>query len=310
MEKMPFISKNEPCAKGYDDRQSRLAEEVAFHRVIESFRPECDRICNDPYAIRFLGNDLKKYLEFCAGNPEEARKRAEQINRIFPGVQNSIIARVRYFDDFIKEATGVGLEQLVILGAGYDTRAYRIDGIKENVKVFEIDYPDTQSRKTAIIRDIFSTLPEHVTYLPIDVEEKNFARQLEESGYSGQKKTLFVLEGLTYYIDEAAVKTIFSFIVHNSMKGSSILFDYLPESVIDGTCPQDVARNMRARAMEYGEVFRFGILEGTICSFLEKEGFCNVHNVTCADLKTCYFHGNNANRQLCDLFAFASAEVP
>ena len=133
---MPFIAKYLPGANEYDGRQSRLAEEMAFHRVIESFRPEGDRICNDPYAIRFLGSDLKKYLEFCAGNPEEARKRAEQINRMFPGVQNSIIARVRYFDDCVKEAARVGLEQLVILGAGYDTRAYRIDGIKENVKVF------------------------------------------------------------------------------------------------------------------------------------------------------------------------------
>ena len=309
MEKMPFIAKYLPGANEYDGRQSRLAEEMAFHRVIESFRPEGDRICNDPYAIRFLGSDLKKYLEFCAGNPEEARKRAEQINRMFPGVQNSIIARVRYFDDCVKEAARVGLEQLVILGAGYDTRAYRIDGIKENVKVFEIDHPDTQSRKTAIIRDIFGTLPEHVTYLPINVERKNFARQLKQSGYSKQKKTLFVLEGLAYYIDEDAVKAIFSFIVYNSRTGSCILFDYLPESVIDGTCPQVVAKNMRARAIEYGEPFRFGTQEGTIRSFLEKEGFCRVHNVTCADLKTCYFHGNNADRQLCDLFAFVSAEV-
>ena len=154
MEKMPIIAKKPVDTETQNKGQSRLAEEMALHRVVESLQQECDRICYDPYAVRFLGPDLLKYLDFCAHNPEEARKRTDQMNRLFPGVQNSIITRVRYFDDMVKKAVDSGFEQLVILGAGYDTRAYRIEGIKERVKVFEVDHPDTQSRKIArITRD-------------------------------------------------------------------------------------------------------------------------------------------------------------
>jgi methyltransferase (TIGR00027 family) len=66
----------------------------------------------------------------------------EHYECLFPGLGNSIRARVRYFDDFVKAAVAEGLEQLVILGAGYDTRAYRIDGLCK-IKVFEVDHVHT-----------------------------------------------------------------------------------------------------------------------------------------------------------------------
>lgn len=309
MEKLPIIAKKPNDAEIQSKGQSRLAEEMALHRVTESFRPDGERICYDPYAVRFLGPDLRKYLDFCAHNPEEAQKRTDQMNRLFPGVQNSIITRVRYFDEMVKKAVESGFEQLVILGAGYDTRAYRIDGMKDTMKVFEVDHPDTQSRKITRITEIFGTLPDHVVYVPLDLEKQNLAQQLEKSGYSPSKKTLFIMEGLVCYINENAVKATLSFIVKNSGTGSVVLFDYFPESLVNGTCPQEVGKNMRARATEYGEPFRFGIHEGTITAFLEDQGFSHIHSVNCADLKNVYFHGKNADRQVCDLFSFVSAEV-
>ncbi|MDD3135510.1 MAG: class I SAM-dependent methyltransferase [Methanoregula sp.] len=309
MERMPIIAKKPHDAEVQTKGQSRLAEEMALHRVVESFRQDGERICYDPYAVHFLGPDLRKYLDYCTQNPEEAQKRTDQMNRLFPGVQNSIITRVRYFDDIVKKAVDSGCEQLVILGAGYDTRAYRIAGIKEKVRVFEVDHPDTQSRKITRITEIFGTLPDHVVYVPIDFEKQNLAQQLKTSGYSPSKKTLFVMEGLVCYIDENAVKATLSFIVNNSGTGSVVLFDYFPESVVNGTCIQEVGKNMRTRAIEYGEPFRFGIREGTVTAFLEDKGFYHIHSVNCADVKNTYFHGKNADRQICDLFAFVSAEV-
>lgn len=309
METVPFISRDPAETGEPSSKRSRLAEEVTLHRVVESALPEDERVCYDPYAVRFLGSDLKKYLAFCTANPDAARRQAEQVNRLFPGVRNSIIARVRYFDDVVREEVGKGLEQLVILGAGYDTRAYRIAGPETNVRVFEVDHPDTRNRKIALIREIFGKMPMHVSYVPVDFEKDDLARQLEEAGYQRPKKTLFVLEGVVYYITESATRETLSCIARNSGKGSSVLFDYLPESVVSGTDHQDVARNMRARAMEYGEPFRFGIREGSIQSFLEEQGFSQVHNVTCTELKSRYFRGKNAGRQLCDLFMFVHAEV-
>jgi methyltransferase (TIGR00027 family) len=309
MEKMPIITKRPVDTEVQSKGQSRLAEEMALHRVIESLQQECNRICYDPYAIRFLGPDLLKYLDFCANNPKEAQKRTDQMNQIFPGVQNSIITRVRYFDDGVKKAIEDGFGQLVILGAGYDTRAYRIERMKEKVMVFEVDHPDTQGRKIARITEIFGTLPDHVVYVSIDFEKQDLAQQLKKSGYSPLKKTLFIMEGLVCYINENAVKATLSCIVNNSGKGSCVLFDYFPESLVDGTCLQEVGKKMRSRAIEYGEPFRFGIREGTVTAFLEDQGFTHVHSVNCADLKNTYFRGKNMDRQVCDLFSFVSAEV-
>ena len=121
---------------------SNTAEEVALIRIVESKKPESERICYDPLAIRFIGPETLKLLQ----NPEMAQEMKKEKDIVFKGVANSIAARVRYFDDFVAESLNDGFKQLVILGAGYDTCAYRMEGI-EKVKVFEVDHPNTQPEK-------------------------------------------------------------------------------------------------------------------------------------------------------------------
>jgi methyltransferase (TIGR00027 family) len=95
---------------------SKMAELIALHRVAESALPEGQRICYDPYAVHFVDPEV---IEFARKNPEKTKAMREHYERLFPGLGNSIRARVRYFDDFVKAAIGKCLEQLVILGAGY-----------------------------------------------------------------------------------------------------------------------------------------------------------------------------------------------
>lgn len=143
MEKATSINdsnKVDPKPKG----PSKMAEMIAVHRFIESSRPQGERICYDPYAAHFVSPEMMRALEETARDPSRAKAISEHYERLFPGLTYSIRARVRYFDDFVKKSIDDGLEQLVILGAGYDTRAYRIDGLKGGVKVFEVDHPDTQ----------------------------------------------------------------------------------------------------------------------------------------------------------------------
>jgi methyltransferase (TIGR00027 family) len=212
---------------------SKMAERIALVRARESQKPEDERVCYDPYAIRFISPEIS---ELAARNPDEIKARWEQFERLMPGLGNSIVARVRYFDDFVKASINEGLEQLVILGAGYDTRAYRIDELKGKVRVFEVDHPNTQRVKTEKIKEIFGRLPGHVLYISVDFETEEFGKKLLEMGYSKALKTLFVMEGLIMYIPPKAVDEMLSFIVKNSGKGSAVLFDYLPESVIIVFC--------------------------------------------------------------------------
>ena len=285
--------------------RSKTAETIAVVRMSESRKPEDERICYDPHAIRFISQEV---LDFAAHNPEKYKAFVARNERLVPGASNSIVARVRYFDDVVKASINDGLEQLVILGAGYDTRAYRIEGLSK-IKVFEVDHPATQSIKIEKITEIFSSLHDHVTYVPTDLEVDKFGQRLLESGYNKSLKTLFIMEGILMYLSPEIVEEILSFIVHNSGKGSAILFDYIPLSVVEGTCELEAGQNWRKGVMEVGEPFLFGINDGEIQSFLVQRGFTKIKNTTSEDYKKAYFNGKNEDREVNSLSLFAYAVV-
>ncbi len=282
---------------------SKTAAGIAMHRALESMKPEGERICYDQYATHFVNpKALEPFLD-----PQRAKAMHGHYGRLFPGLGNSIRARVRYFDDFVKTSLDEGMEQLVILGAGYDTRAYRIVGLNGKVSVFEVDHPATQIVKQEKIKKIFGNLPGHVVYVPVDLGTEDFGQKLLETGYDRSKKTIFLMEGLLYYLPQSAVDRILFFIVKNSVKGSSIIFDYYPDSVINGTC--EVGRNIRDFTTQVGEPLLFGIKEGTVEAFLAERGFSKIGNVTSEDYKRDYFHGANKDRAVCNLMNFVHAVV-
>lgn len=284
---------------------SKTAETIAMVRVSESRRPEDERICYDPYAIRFISREV---LEFTTCNPERYKAFVAQSERLVPGVRNSIVARVRYFDDVVNSSVGDGLEQLVILGAGYDTRAYRIEGLKI-VRIFEVDQPVTQNIKLEKIKEIFGSLPDHVTYVPVEIGVEKLGRRLLDSGYDRSLKTLFIMEGLLMYLTPETVDETLSFVAHNAGRGSAVVFDYIPESVVDGTCELQAGRNWQKGVTDAGEPFQFGIKEGEIEAFLTQRGFSKVRNVTGEDYKKAYFFGKNEDRAVNNLLSFAYAVV-
>lgn len=284
---------------------SKMAELIALHRVAESMLPEGVRICYDPYAVHFVDPET---LEFARKNPEKTKAMREHLERLFPGLASSIRARVRYFDDFVKTSVDEGLEQLIILGAGYDTRAYRIEGLNK-IKVFEVDHPGTQGVKIEKVKKIFGHLPEHVVYVPVDFESEAVGQKLLENGYNRSQKTLFVMEGLVMYIPPRAVDETLSFIVRNSGKGSMVIFDYYPQSLVDGTSELEAAKNIRNFVAQQGEPLQFGIEEGTVEAFLAERGFSQIQNVTSEDYKKAYFHGVNEGRAVSNLLFFAHAMV-
>jgi len=282
----------------------KSAMAVAFFRLHESQKPEDERICYDPYAIYFIDQNI---LEWLANNPEKAKAMQEQGESLFPGLQNSNIARVRFFDDFVKSSLDKGLKQLVILGAGYDTRAYRIEGL-EKIKTFEVDRHETQAVKIEKIRKIFGSLPGHVVYAPADLATDDFGQRLLEMGYDRSLKTLFLMEGLLMYLMPETVDKILFFISKNSSKGSSILFDYYMQSATDETYERG-RRLMKALDEKAVEQPLFLIKEGTIGTFLTERGFSQVHNVTSQDYKKAYFQGINEGRTVSNLMSFVHAVV-
>ena len=287
------------------ENPSKMAEGIAMQRFGESLKPENGRICYDPYAVHFISPEI---IKFGMEHPKEAKAKVEQVEKLFPGLSSSIMARVRYFDDFTKKSTAEGIEQLVVLGAGYDTRAYRIEELKD-IKVFEVDHPNTQSFKIQKIDEIFGSLPDHVVYVPVDFEKDALGQKLFDNGYDPLKKTLFIMEGLIMYIPPKAVAEILLFIVENSCKDSQVIFDYYPESVVDGACKLEIGVNIRNHLIQLEEPLQFGIKEEKIEDFLTEFGFSEVRNITSEDYKKAYFHGINEKRDVCELLYFAHAVV-
>ncbi len=289
---------------------SITAENVAFVRALESLKPEGERICYDPFAVRFLSQQYLTFLEMAARDSSKTP---------FPGIHNSLSARVKYFDDFVKKFIDEGLEQLVILGAGYDTRAYRIEGLGGKIRIFEVDHPETQSVKIEKIKDIFGSLPDHVEYVSVDFESEDFSHRLLEHGYERLQKTVFIMEGLIYYLPPKTVDEMLCFIAKNSGVGSAIIFDYVYESSIDRTngicgvqctaCDQTAIMDAKKGMAQQGEPYKFGVKDGMLETLIVQSGFSQVCNVTTEDYKKIYFQGINEKRPVCYLSHFAYAIV-
>lgn len=278
------------------------AEFVASHRAAESLKPENERICYDPYAIHFLNPETLEIIN----DPVKLKAITEMAGPIGQEMGTSLRVRVRYFDDFVKKSIEKGLEQLVILGAGYDTRAYRIEGL-EKVKVFEVDHPDTQHFKTQKIKEIFGSLPNHVKYMPVDLETLTLGQCLFDNGYKSSKKTLFVMEGLIQYLSQKSVDEIFSFIARNSGKGSAVIFDYHDESVINET--SKAGKMIKNFLEQVGEHLKFSIEEREVEEFLSQHGFSNIINVSSKKYRNKYSPEADENRKFYNPMFFAHAMV-
>jgi len=298
--------RKEVIENGSKDRSpSKTAEVMAIIRAMESRRPEEERICYDPYAFHFISRET---MEYYSSHMAEARAVMEQSERLVPGVGISCLVRVEYFDDVVKASIADGLEQLVVLGAGYDSRAYRIDGLK-NIRVFEVDHPGTQRLKIGKVREIFGSLPDHVVYVPADLAMDDLGQRLAASGYDRSRKTLFITEGLVMYLPPAAVDGLLAFVVKNSGRGSAMVFDYIPASVVDGTCELEAGRNWQKGVTDAGEPFLFGIDEAALEAFLSERGFALRQRMTSGDYRKAYLCGKNNGRPVNSLLSFAYAAI-
>ncbi|MDO9326582.1 MAG: class I SAM-dependent methyltransferase [Methanoregula sp.] len=286
---------------------SRMAEGIALHRFAESMLPEDIRLFSDPYAIRFL--DPVK-VAWAKDHPAETKAMGDEIERKMPGWSNAIRGRIRYFDDVVGNAVGEGFSQLVILGAGYDTRAYRIGTLKGQLRVFEIDRPETVERKTRILTEIFGTLPDHVVFVPLDIGQGPSWSALEAAGFSPAKKTLFLLEGLVMYLPRTAVDNLLDVIAQQAGAGSAILFDFLPQALADGSSDAEGGQAIRDWTIMIGEPIQSGFAEGEVVPYLTGHGFSGVQVISSRAFAKMYFTGKKVDRNVSGQMSIAYARVP
>ena len=283
----------------------KMAAQIAGVRAAETYLPENERVFQDPYAEYFLSEDERGDLS----NLEKLRAGLAMYDQMMPGVNGAIVARIRFIDEYLLDCLKEGFKQLVIIGAGYDTRAYRLSEVKDSLKVFEVDHPATQQVKILKIKEIFSTLPDHVIYVPVIFGVDRLDQNLLENGYNPELKTLFIVEGFLMYVPPPAVDGLLSFVVNASGPGSSIVADYFSDSVIEGTSPLKEAQVLRQFVENEGAQLQFGIEESKVEAFFKKKGFQAVTNVTTASCKEKYFKNDVSDRAVSPMFNFVHATV-
>ncbi|HUI87907.1 MAG TPA: class I SAM-dependent methyltransferase [Anaerolineales bacterium] len=268
------------------NQSSLTAMSTAAVRALEMELPARERICNDPFAREFLPTWFYVFMKRITAT-RYAQRHAS-------GDLGFIVARCRYMDDLLSEELDHGIQQLVILGAGFDSRAYRFGSLKDGVKVFEVDHPATQKNKLKKLKGIFGPhgLPAYLTFVPVDFSRDNLAACLTEGGYSEQLKALFIWEGVTPYLDARSVDGTLSFIANHSVPGSTIVFDYMCEQAL---APKRdiVILTVSFLRRFFDEERNFQIEAGQIEPFLWKRGFSQVRHVTGADLQARYFIGSD-----------------
>jgi methyltransferase (TIGR00027 family) len=196
--------------------------------AMEQYVPEPVRIATDDLALPILPFGYRAEVRLLKPFTNAIVRKSELK---VPGLWGSIMSRKRYIDDKVVEDAGQ-MEAVLNLGAGFDTRAFRIP-VLQNLPTWEVDQPRNIDAKRARIEKLFQPVPMHVTLVPIDFDHEDLATTLDSHGYSPDHKTFFIWEGVTQYVTEAGIRSTFEFLA-KVPAGSRMVFTYTPKDFIDG----------------------------------------------------------------------------
>lgn len=223
------------------DRASRTAEAVAIRRAVHQV-VDVPPVFVDPIAIHMLGADTAARLR--------AHPRAFDRSRVGRYLRAFLAARSRFAEDCVREAVARGVEQYVLLGAGFDTFAYR--NPFPQLRVFEVDHPATQEAKRRRLARAHVAVPPTVSYVPID-----FAQEPLHFGatFDASKPAICAWLGVLPYLDRPAIESVLRHVA-SLPPGSEIIFDYgLPPSSLSWLS-RLVYRAMARRVAAAGEPWK------------------------------------------------------
>jgi methyltransferase (TIGR00027 family) len=281
---------------------SRTAEYMALFRALESARPPGRRLFEDRFARTFLGPRLR-FVVGLARLPVVGRSVPAIIDRRWPGARTSGVARTRFIDDVVDATLAAGTGQVVMLGAGFDARAYRIAAMGK-AAVFEVDHPATSAAKRRRVEAVLGAVPSHVHLVAIDLNTQPLPGAMSAAGFDPERRTLFVWEGVTNYLVEDAVDATLRWCA-SAAAGSTVVFTYVdaPE-VFEGTI------TLFATLSESGERWTFGIAPAHLPGFLARRGLLVDEDVGATDYRTRYFGPAARGMRGYEFYRVVVAHVP
>ncbi|MEU4238245.1 class I SAM-dependent methyltransferase [Actinoplanes sp. NPDC026619] len=286
------------------NKASRTAQQVALFRALETARGH-DRVFDDPLAVRFLSGGYRLLARAARLRPVGLRL-SRLIDTRWPGPRPSAVARTRLIDDLVLAALGRGARQVLLLGAGYDSRAYRLPGI-ERVRVFEADHPATQAVKRRLIRG--AVRPErrrHVRFVPVDLLAEDLGEALLRNGFAALEPTVVVWEGVTNYLTEAAVDATLRRLADLTATGSTLAFTYVDRRVLDGEIDAGPWPEAVRRA---GEPWTFGFDPARLPGYLAERGLRLGLDMSTHDAADRYLRPLGRREQAATFYRVAEAEI-
>jgi methyltransferase (TIGR00027 family) len=236
--------------------------------AIEQYEPTERRLVSDDLALSFLPTG-QRALVHAMRWPLLRRLTIRAGERAVPGSWALITCRKRYIDDKLDAALG-NVDAVVILGAGMDTRGFRL-ARQSDIPVFEVDLPINIDRKKAAVQRAGNALPPSVHLVPLDFERDDLMSALTVNGYRTDARTFFIWEGVTQYLTEDAVRATLG-AVQGAPAASRLAFTYVRRDFIDGTNMYDAAI-LYKRFRQRQHVWQFGLDPDDVSGFIAEYGW-------------------------------------
>jgi methyltransferase (TIGR00027 family) len=255
---------------------SRTALGAAFHRAAHQVL-ESGSIFTDPLAVRILGAHAHTAIAAAKNDPSKRRL------RLF------IAVRTRFAEDALAAAVARGVRQLVVLGAGLDTYAYR-STLGESLRIFEVDHPATQALKRQLLAEAAIPVPGALTFAPVDFERETLADGLSAAGFDTAQQTFFTWLGVVPYLTEQAVFATLAFIA-SLAGGAHVVFDYgNPPASTPGQDEYAAAHeSLAARVASIGEAFKSSFETDALHAKLKSLGFREIEDLGPPQIRERYF---------------------
>ena len=270
-------------SKRIESTTSRTAAMICASRAASFLDRNPNYHSNDHLAVKILPNFIRVLIHM-------PLFRKYFIRFLTPiGVYEYVIARTKYIDDAFEKALVERFDQILMFGAGYDTRALRFQTKAQHTQIFELDSPHTQKAKIMQLRKRNLSIPSNVVFISIDFEKESLSQKLDMAGFQKNLKNLFVLEGLLMYLVSESVKNTFQTIKGYAGTGSRVVFDYIQASVLRNENTLYGESGLVKTVSKAGEKWQFGFEPSEINLFAADQGF-EVSDHKCAqELEATYF---------------------
>ncbi len=276
-----------------EGRPSRTAEQVALARAYATLDPPEDRVCDDPIALSYLGPASRAAL--LASRLGAVRRAMDLEFRLSAFAASALYVplRVAFIDRALLRRADAGLDQLVLLGAGFDSRAERFAGSLQGVRIFELDFPATQARKLAM-----RPAAPNVTYAAVDLAHEPFAPRLIEAGFDPTRRSAFIWEGVIYYLTSDQAAGVLDAIRGLLQPGGTLLLDYMCDAARLGTGAARLLDASLAVLGLAGEPVHLRFAEGEVAPFFEGHGFAVADRAETDELARRHFRGRYVGTKL------------